>query len=188
MAERTSIIAAKRKEYMPIHKTFDEVLISTGKSIGEYHGKAKINALAEYRSQQSGKISIRVTFDVKGCEFSSYMGLSDKALSITLNRLCRILVAAVGEDKAKEIFNRAAEDEDVNSERELAVSIAQRLNNKLKNIDVFANVDRVKDGDFWTVAWKVDNGVMPEGVPDGIPDGIPETSDDFINEIAKSNA
>ena len=142
---------------MPIKTYFEDIManVNTGKSLTEFHGKAKIVGVAEYKSQQTGKTSIKITFNAEGVDFGAYMGLKDKSLQITLGRLLRVLIAAVGEDKAKSLFEKLADDEDVNSETELAIALAQKVNAKLKQNEVFAQVDRVKNGEFWDVKWKI---------------------------------
>ena len=136
---------------MPIKISLAETLANAApKSIKEYTGDAKIVSLAEYRGQ-SGKLSIKVEFDVDGARFSTYCGLTENSVKFSLSRITHILIAAVGEEKAKDIFAKCAEDEDVNSEKELAIALAQKTNAKLRNATVIANVER-------TIAEKDDEG------------------------------
>lgn len=67
-----------------------------------------------------------------------------------------MLTKSVSEEKAKAIFEAAANDEDVNDEPTLAEVLAEKLNKKLKNTPIEVYVDRVKDGDFWNVKWRLD--------------------------------
>ena len=136
---------------MPIKLSLAETLaVAERKSIKEYTGDAKIVSVSEYRGQ-SGKISIKVDFDVDGARFSTYCGLTENSVKFSLSRITHILIAAVGDEKAKEIFAKCAEDEDVNNEKELAIALAQKTNAKLRNATVIAHVER-------TIAEKDDEG------------------------------
>ena len=136
---------------MPIKLSLSEAIATVErKSIKEYTGDAQIVSVSEYRGQ-TGKLSIRVEFDVEGARFSTYCGLTENSIKFSLSRITHILIAAVGEEKAKEIFAKCAEDEDVNSERELAIALAQKTNAKLRNVTVIAHVER-------TIAEKDDEG------------------------------
>lgn len=136
---------------MPIKLSLSEALATAErKSIKEYNGDAKIVSVSEYRGQ-TGKLSIKVEFDVDGARFSTYCGLTENSVKFSLSRITHILIAAVGEEKAKEIFAKCAEDEDVNSENDLAIALAQKTNAKLRNVTVIAHVER-------TIAEKDDEG------------------------------
>lgn len=173
---------------MPVKALFDEILanVNTGKALAEIHDNCNIVGVSEYRSQQSGKTSIKVTFSYNGSEFGSFMGLKDKSLKITLGRLVKILSAAVGEEKAKTLFNKIADDEDVNSEEELAIALAQKTNAKVKQTPVVAYVDRVKNGEFWDVKWKIgadDKSVTVDPKDNPAADGHTSGADDFLKSF-----
>ena len=149
---------------MPIKLSLAETLaVAERKSIKEYNGDAKIVSVSEYRGQ-SGKLSIKVEFDVDGARFATYCGLTENSVKFSLSRITHILIAAVGEEKARDIFAKCADDEDVNSENELAIALAQKTNAKLRNATVIAHVER-------TIAEKDDEGkVKKYGVKWFIPE------------------
>lgn len=165
---------------MPLKVSLNEVLANADrKSIQEYSGDAKIVSVSEYRGQ-SGKTSIKIEFDVDGARFNAYSGLTEASTKITLSRLVHILIVAVGEDKANEIFTKCAEDEDVNSEIELAIMLAQKTNAKLRNATVMATVER-------TIAEKDEQGkVKKYNIKWWIPKNVPENTDNtdaFIDSL-----
>lgn len=181
---------------MALKVSLDEILANAErKSIKEYKGDAKIVSVSEYRGQ-SGKLSIKVEFDVDGARFSAYSGLTEASVKITLSRITQILIAAVGEDKAKDIFNKCAADEDVNSETDLAIMLAQKTNAKLRNATVIATVERTiaeKDEQGKVKKYNIKWYIKKEGTPlaDTKPAdadkatktsaALPESSDDFLN-------
>lgn len=181
---------------MALKVSLDEILASAErKSIQEYKGDAKIVSVTEYRGQ-SGKLSIKVEFDVDGARFSAYSGLTEASVKITLSRITQILIAAVGEDKAKDIFNKCAEDEDVNNETDLAIMLAQKTNAKLRNATVIATVERTiaeKDEQGkvkkYNIKWYLKKEGTPladtkpadAGKPTKTSAELPESSDDFLN-------
>lgn len=183
---------------MALKVSLDEILASAErKSIQEYKGDAKIVSVSEYRGQ-SGKLSIKVEFDVDGARFSAYSGLTEASVKITLSRITQILIAAVGEDKAKDIFNKCAEDEDVNNETDLAIMLAQKTNAKLRNATVIATVERTiaeKDEQGKVKKYNIKWYLKKEGTPlaDTKPKDadkatktsaeLPESSDDFLNSF-----
>ena len=117
---------------MAIKTTIDDILSATEKkSIQEFKGKAKISDVSEYKSQQSGKTSIKVEFDVDGAKFSAYSGLTENSIKITLAKLVSILYALVGKAKTRDIFENIANDEETESEAELAIGLATEARKKL---------------------------------------------------------
>ena len=164
---------------MPIKLSLTEAIATVErKSIKEYTGDAQIVSVSEYRGQ-SGKLSIRVEFDVEGARFSTYCGLTENSIKFSLSRITHILIAAVGEEKAKEIFAKCAEDEDVNSERELAIALAQKTNAKLRNATVMAHVERTiaeKDDDGhvkrYSVKWYIPAEAKTEAKTDPLFDSL----------------
>ncbi len=127
--------------------------ITTSNSVKEVHDYCNVVEAKEYKGQ-SGKTSIRLMFVTdEGGKFASYMGISDKAGEITVQRLTRILVKSVGEEDAKRIFDKVANDEDVNSDKEFVLEFASKVNRKLEASPVKVYVDRVKNGENWQVKW-----------------------------------
>lgn len=139
---------------MPIKVSFDEINTASTK-IGEVHGVCDLIYAEDYKSERTKKHSVRFTFRSNGSDFYAFSGVSENALRITEKQILRILVKAVGEEKAKDIFNDCCNDEDVNDEVELALALAVKLGKKLKNSPIQVNVDRTKDGDFWNVKWRL---------------------------------
>ncbi len=127
--------------------------ITTSNSVKEVHDYCNIVEAKEYKGQ-SGKTSIRLMFVTEeGGKFASYMGINDRAGEITVQRLTRVLVKSVGEEDAKRIFDKVANDEDVNSDRDFVLEFASKVNRKLEAIPVKVYVDRVKNGENWQVKW-----------------------------------
>jgi hypothetical protein len=125
--------------------------------IGELEdAPAKITSLAEYRSQKSGKTSIKLTISVNGGEIYTYLGYSnEKSAEISKARLVNLSIAAIGYDGTKKLYEDAANDEDVTTDAELIVEIANKLNKKLKKNPVDVIVSRKKEGDFWDTKWRL---------------------------------
>ena len=167
---------------MAIKTTIDDILSATEKkSIQEFKGKAKISDVTEYKSQQSGKTSIKVEFDVEGAKFSAYSGLTENSVKITIAKLVSILYAAVGKAKTKEIFSNIANDEETESEAELAIGLATEARKKLKKKEVFADVDR-------TIAEKDENGKPKRYnvkwfIPEATEEAKKDNTDSFIDNI-----
>lgn len=127
--------------------------LTTSNSVKEVHDYCTVVEAKEYKGQ-SGKTSIRLMFVTEeGGKFASYMGISDKAGEITVQRLTRILVKSVGEEDAKRIFDKVANDEDVNSDKDFVLEFASKVNRKLEASPVKVYVDRVKNGENWQVKW-----------------------------------
>lgn len=174
--------AAKRKINMPIKTSIDEILTATEKkSIQEYKGKARITDVTEYKSQQSGKTSIKVEFDVDGAKFSAYSGLTDASVKITISKIVSILYASVGKEKTKQIFNEVANSEDVDTEAQLASELAHEASKKLKKNEVFAEVDR-------SIAEKGEDGKVKRYnikwfVPDAEKEAKKDDMDSFLDSV-----
>ena len=127
--------------------------ITSSNSVKEVHDYCNIVEAKEYKGQ-SGKTSIKLTFATdEGGKFASYMGISDKAGEITVQRLTRILVKSVGEEDAKRIFEKVANDEDVNTDTEFVLEFASKVNRTLEASPVKVYVDRIKNGENWQVKW-----------------------------------
>lgn len=127
--------------------------ITTSNSVKEVHDYCNIVEAKEYKGQ-SGKTSVKLTFVTEeGGKFAAYMGISDRAGEITVQRLTRILVKSIGEEDAKRIFVKVAKDEDVNNDKEFILEFASKVNRKLESSPVKVYVDRVKNGENWQVKW-----------------------------------
>jgi len=132
-------------------KSNQEITLSN--SVKEVHDYCNIVEAKAYKGQ-FGKTSIKLTFAAAdGGKFASYMGISDKVGEITVQRLTRILVKSVGEEDAKRIFEKVANDEDVNNDKEFILEFASKVNRKLESSPVKVYVDRVKLGENWQVRW-----------------------------------
>lgn len=145
---------------MAITKDYNEYFNSTGTGtkIGELKDKeCKITGVCEYKSQKSGKTSIKVTIDCDGTEIRTFLGFStEAAVKISLSRLTHIAAAAVGRETAEKMFNESCQDEDVNNDEELILDYAVRVNKKLKKNPVTVFVDRVKDEQgFWNTKYRI---------------------------------
>lgn len=122
-------------------------------SVKEFHDYCYVVEVAKHTGQ-TGKISIRLKFSTaEGGTFASYMGIVDRAGEITVQRLVKLLVKAVGEESAKRIFNKVANDEDINTDKEFILELANKVNNKLAVNPVKVYADRVKNGENWQVKW-----------------------------------
>lgn len=139
---------------MSIEKSFEETLNSLSKPrLGEFEDFAQIVGIEEYKSAKTGKTSIKLNFKYNDSDFGSFMGLTAKSLDITTKQIVRILVLAVGVEKAKEIFDKVAADEDTEDDLTFALELKNKLNNKLRSNPVKVWVIRKKEGDFWSVKW-----------------------------------
>lgn len=166
--------------------------IQTKPKVGELKdAPAKVTSLAEYKSQKSGKTSIKLTINVNGSEIYTYLGYSnEKSAEISKARLVKLAIAALGYDGTKKLYEDAANDEDVTSDAELIVEIANKLNKKLKKNPVDVIVTRKKEGEFWDVRWRLpDDGSNTESSNANEPP-LPEESkasaestDEFLNEL-----
>lgn len=163
--------------------------IQTKPKVGELEdAQAKVTALAEYKSQKSGKTSIKLTINVNGSEIYTYLGYSnEKSAEISKARLVKLAIAALGYDGTKKLYEDAANDEDVTTDAELIVEIANKLNKKLKKNPVDVIVTRKKNGDFWDTKFH-----LPESNSEGSTEQPPlpeegkasaESTDEFLNEL-----
>lgn len=168
--------------------------IQTKPKVGELQdAQAKVTSLAEYKSQKSGKTSIKLTINVNGSEIYTYLGYSnEKSAEISKARLVKLAIAALGYDGTKKLYEDAANDEDVTTDAELIVEIANKLNKKLKKNPVDVIVTRKKDGDFWDTKWRLpdDSSKTEESKANVNEPPLPEESkasaestDDFLNEL-----
>ena len=168
--------------------------IQTKPKVGELDNvTAKVTGLAEYRSQKSGKTSIKLTINVNGSEIYTYLGYSnEKSAEISKARLVKLAIAALGYDGTKKLYEDAASDEDVTNDEELIIEIANKLNKKLKKNPVDVIVTRKKEGDFWDVRWRLpdDSTKTEESTANANEPPLPEESkasaestDEFLNDL-----
>ena len=127
--------------------------IQNSTSVKEVHDYCDVINAEKYKGQ-SGKTSIKLTFvTAEGGKFGSYMGIKDTAGEITVQRLTKLLVKATDVDTAKRIFDKVAGDEDVNTDEEFIIELANKVDKKLTANPVKVYVDRVKTGDNWNTKW-----------------------------------
>lgn len=167
--------------------------IQTKPKIGELEdAPGKVTSLAEYKSPKSGKTSIKLTIDVNGVDIFTYLGYSnEKSAEISKARLVKLAIAALGYDGTKKLYEEAANDEDVTTDAELIVEIANKLNKKLKKNPVDVIVTRKKEGEFWDCKWRLPaDETKTESTANANEPPLPEESkasaegtDDFLNDL-----
>lgn len=169
--------------------------IQTKPKIGELEDvTAKVTSLAEYKSQKSGKMSIKLTINVNGGEICTYLGYSnEKSAEISKARLVKLSIAAIGYDATKKLYEDAANDEDVTTDAELILEIANKLNKKLKKNPVEVIVSRKKDGEFWDTNWRLPSSGTDETKQEAVKTAEPplpedckasdESTDEFLNDL-----
>lgn len=135
--------------------TWEKAIAETtpSNSVKEFHDYCNVVG-AEKHVGQTGKTSIKLNFaTADGGTFRSFMGIVDKAGEITVQRLVKLLVKSVGEEAAKRIFDKVADDEDVNTDKEFVLELAGKVDKKLTANPVKVYVDRTKNGENWQVKW-----------------------------------
>ena len=135
--------------------TWEKAIAETvpSNSVKEFHDYCNVVG-AEKHVGQTGKTSIKLNFvTADGGTFRSFMGIADKAGEITVQRLVKLLVKAVGEESAKRIFDKVANDEDVNTDKEFVLELANKVDKKLSANPVKVYADRTKNGENWQVKW-----------------------------------
>lgn len=135
--------------------TWEKAIAETTPSntVKEFHDYCNVVG-AEKHVGQTGKTSIKLNFaTADGGTFRSFMGIADKAGEITVQRLVKLLVKAVGEESAKRIFDKVADDEDVNTDKEFVLELANKVDKKLSANPVKVYADRTKNGENWQVKW-----------------------------------
>lgn len=140
---------------MNTNYTWDKAIAETvpSNSVKEFHDYCNVVG-AEKHVGQTGKTSIKLNFvTADGGTFRSFMGIADKAGEITVQRLVKLLVKAVGEEAAKRIFDKVADDEDVNTDKEFVLELANKVDKKLSANPVKVYADRTKNGENWQVKW-----------------------------------
>lgn len=179
---------------------YEGIKNSTGTKVGELKDKeAKITNISEHKSTKSGKTSIQITINVDGTDISSYMGIiSDKSKEITLARLTKLSVAALGVDVTKKIYEDAMTSEDNDNDEEKLMDFALKVGKKLRKAPANVIVNRTKnDEGIWDVSWRLsdNNQFMTALKSDAdaqktqeppIPGETKEAdSDDFLDELNK---
>ena len=140
---------------MNTNYTWEKAIAETTPSntVKEFHDYCNVVG-AEKHVGQTGKTSIKLNFvTADGGTFRSFMGIADKAGEITVQRLVKLLVKAVGEEAAKRIFDKVADDEDVNTDKEFVLELANKVDKKLSANPVKVYADRTKNGENWQVKW-----------------------------------
>ena len=135
--------------------TWEKAIAETvpSNTVKEFHDYCNVVG-AEKHVGQTGKTSIKLNFvTADGGTFRSFMGIADKAGEITVQRLVKLLVKAVGEESAKRIFDKVANDEDVNTDKEFVLELANKVDKKLSANPVKVYADRTKNGENWQVKW-----------------------------------
>ena len=135
--------------------TWEKAIAETvpSNTVKEFHDYCNVVG-AEKHVGQTGKTSIKLNFvTADGGTFRSFMGIADKAGEITVQRLVKLLVKAVGEEAAKRIFDKVADDEDVNTDKEFVLELANKVDKKLSANPVKVYADRTKNGENWQVKW-----------------------------------
>jgi len=138
-----------------VNYSWDKAIAETvpSNSVKEFHDYCNVVG-AEKHVGQTGKTSIKLNFvTADGGTFRSFMGIADKAGEITVQRLVKLLVKAVGEEAAKRIFDKVADDEDVNTDKEFVLELANKVDKKLSANPVKVYADRTKNGENWQVKW-----------------------------------
>ena len=129
-----------------------------GHKIGELENKeAKITNIVEHKSQKSGKTSLQLTINVDGSEISSYMGYStEKAREISMSRLTKLSVAALGVEATKKVYEAAMNSEDNEDDEERITDYALKIGKKLRKApaNVIVNRKKTEDG-FWDTTWRL---------------------------------
>lgn len=179
-------------------KYFSDIKNSTGSKVGELKDKeAKITNISEHKSTKSGKTSIQITINVDGTDISSYMGIiSDKSKEITLARLTKLSVAALGVDVTKKLYEDAMTSEDNDNDEEKLMDFALKVGKKLRKAPANVIVNRTKnDEGIWDTSWRLaeDNAFTSALKSDSqeqktheppLPgESKSENTDDFLDEL-----
>jgi hypothetical protein len=138
---------------------YEEIKNSNGPKVGELKDKeCQITNISEHKSQKSGKTSIQLTINVDGSEISTYMGLtSDKSREISLARLTKLSVAAIGIEATKKLYEDAMTSEDNDSDEERLMDFALKVGKKLRKAPANVIVTRTKDQEtgIWDCNWRL---------------------------------
>ena len=178
---------------------FDTIRNQQGEhKVGELENKeATITNIAEHKSQKSGKTSLQLTINVDGTDISSYMGYAtEKAREITMARLTKLAVAALGVEATKKVYEGAMNSEDNETDEERITDYALKIGKKLRKApaNVIVNRKKTEDG-FWDTTWRLsDANAFSDSLKSDaqaqktqeppIPGETKEAdSDDFLNEL-----
>lgn len=177
---------------------FSNIKNSTGSKVGELKDKeAQITNISEHKSQKSGKTSIQLTINVDGSEISTYMGLtSDKSREISLARLTKLAVAALGIEVTKKLYEDAMKSDDNDSDEERLMDFALKIGKKLRKAPAKVIVTRTKNEDgIWDTNWRLsddnqfisalksDTQAQKTQEPQITGETKEADSDDFLNEL-----
>ena len=169
---------------------FESIKNNTGK-IGELKdAEGKIVQIQEYKSQKSGKKSLKLTIAVDGGEVFTYLGFSnEKSIEITKARLTKLCIAAVGMAETKKIYEAAANDEDVEDDVDLILELGTKINKKLKKNSVEVVVTRTKTEDgFWDTKFHLPESKSEVNSTEQPPlpeesEASAENTDEFLNDL-----
>jgi len=180
---------------------FSNIKNSTGSKVGELKDKeAKITNISEHKSQKSGKTSIQLTINVDGSDISTYMGLtSDKSREISLARLTKLSVAAIGIEATKKLYEDAMTSEDNDSDEERLMDFALKVGKKLRKSPANVIVTRTKTEDgIWDTNWRLsddnqfisalksdDKNTATAEQPQVPGEAKSDSAEDFLDELKK---
>ena len=181
---------------------FSNIKNSTGSKVGELKDKeCKIINISEHKSQKSGKTSIQLTINVDGSEISTYMGLtSDKSREISLARLTKLSVAAIGIEATKKLYEDAMKSDDNDSDEERLMDFALKVGKKLRKAPANVIVTRTKDQDtgIWDTNWRLaddnafisalksdDKNAASAQQPPLPGETTSDSTEDFLDELKK---
>lgn len=180
---------------------FSNIKNSNGPKVGELKDKeAKITNISEHKSQKSGKTSIQLTINVDGSDIYTYMGISsEKSREISLARLTKLSVAAIGIEATKKLYEDAMKSEDNDSDEERLMDFALKVGKKLRKSPANVIVTRTKNEEgIWDTNWRLadDNAFTSALKSDKedkssakeppIPGESKESNtDDFLRELRK---
>ena len=157
-----------------------------GHKIGELENKeATINNISEHKSQKSGKTSLQLTINVDGTDISSYMGYAtEKAREITMARLTKLAVAALGVEATKKLYEGAMNSEDNETDEERITDYALKIGKKLRKspANVIVNRKKTEDG-FWDTTWRLSDA---NAFSDALKSDAQKTKEPPLPEEAKS--
>ena len=160
---------------------FSNIKNSTGSKVGELKDKeCQITNISEHKSQKSGKTSIQLTINVDGSDISTYMGLtSDKAKEISLARLTKLAVAALGVDATKKLYESAMNSEDNDTDEERLMDFALKVGKKLRKSPAKVIVTRTKNEEgIWDTNWRLaDNNTFTSALKSDKEDKKNESSE-----------
>lgn len=129
----------------------------------DYEGNAQLTSFTKYVSNNSGKTSIAVNFNVNGNTFRAYEPLTDKTAERTVTRLLKVL-SLNPNINVERILGRITEDGLDDSFEHVAVELATQSARALEQSPVTVWVKRTKNEEngFWNVRWDIANPEAPK--------------------------